>query len=179
MEILKQEYSLWKTIFGQHKYVVRFFVIAILFYILNVSMSIYSQFGYAGDFFDIIRLYTQGFFLSVGVASFSCTVILSVLTGFLISLLWFRAEITHMGIQKKLGFFGYISVFLGLFVTGCPTCGLGLIAILGLGASVASLPFKGIEISIGAIIIILITIYFISKRILFCKVTKCVTGKHY
>lgn len=172
MGILSQECSLWRMIFNQHKYVLRFSIIAIVFYILNVTMSIYSQFSYIEDLFDIIRLYSQGFYLSVGAVSFFCTVILSLLTGFLISLLWFRAEITHMGIQRKLGFFEYISVFLGLFVTGCPTCGLGLIAIFGLGASVAALPFGGVEVSIVAIVVILITIYFISKRILFCKVDK-------
>ena len=167
---IAQKYYLWKEVFSKDKYLISAFILVILLYILNASMSVWSGLVYTGDIFDIIRLYTREYYLTVGIFAFFSTVILSILTAILLSLLWYRAEITKLGIKKNMTILDYISIFFGITVSGCPTCGLGLIAILGLGAGVAALPFKGAEITVVALIIVIFALYQVTNRILSCEI---------
>lgn len=43
----------------------------------------------------------------------------------------------------------------GLITTGCSSCGFSLLSLLGLSASLSFLPFHGLELHIGAIILLL------------------------
>ena len=170
-EKLNQKYTLWKMMYSQKKYVITSLTIGILFYILNASMAVGVRLQYTGNIFDIIQLYTQGYYQTVTPLAFAFTIIVNILTAFLFSLLLFRATVTKSGMDKHLTFWGYLSLFFGFFVTGCPTCGLGLLAVIGLGTSVLALPFGGKEISVVAIFILVFIINLTSNRILFCKVS--------
>lgn len=176
-ERLNQKTALWKLTFSQTKNIVTFGIVLIIFYLLNASMAVSLRLKYMTDIFDIIALYTQGFYQTIGTLGFILTIIVSILTAFLFTLLLFRATVTKSGMNKKLNFWGYLGLFFGFFVSGCPTCGLGLLAIFGLGASVLALPFGGKEISVLAIIILVWIINAISNKILFCEVANVQTGK--
>jgi len=169
-EKLSQKYTLWKMMYSLKKNIITSLIVGILFYLLNASMAVFVRVKYTENIFDIIQLYTQGFYQTVGGFGFILTIIVSLLTAFLFTLLLFRATVTKSGMNKKLTFIGYLGLFFGFFVSGCPTCGLGLLAIFGLGASVLALPFGGKEISVIAIIILVWIINAISNKILFCEV---------
>lgn len=168
----KQKLNLWKIMFSQQRNVITFFTVLVIFYLLNATMAVYPRISYTDNLFELVALYTQGFCQTVGTLGFILNIIVSILTGFLLTLLIFRAVTTESGIDKKLSLFGYLSLFFGFFVSGCPTCGLGLLAVLGLGASVVALPFGGKEISIISIVILTLVINAISNKILFCKVSE-------
>ena len=61
--------------------------------------------------------------------------------------------------RNKIGALSFTGMFLGIFALGCTACGLGLVAFFGLAASFATLPFKGLEISILAMIILTVSIF--------------------
>jgi len=167
---LSYRLSVLKTVFSNDKYLYSAVILSVLFYIINISISQFSGLSYTADIFDVIKLYTLGAYQVLGAISLFCTLVTSILTGILLSVLWFRMDMTKLGIKKKFSIFDYIGVFFGVFVPGCPACGLGLIAIFGLGASVASLPFGGAEISIIAIIIILFSLWHVTPHLLTCKI---------
>lgn len=174
---LDQKATLWKMTFSQEKNIITFLIVMLLFYILNASMAVFVRISYMENIFDIIALYTKGFYQTVGALGFTLTIIVSLLTAFLFTLLLFRATVTKSGMNKKLSVLGYLGLFFGFFVSGCPTCGLGLLAIFGLGASVLALPFGGKEISVIAIIVLVWIINAISNKILFCEVANVQTSK--
>ena len=155
----KQKLDLWKAIYSRDKYFTGLVVIAFLLYLLNASISVWGNLTYTHGFFDVVKLYTQGYYSLIGTASFFITFLLNFLTGILLTLLWARANMSSTGSKKNLTFLDYISLFFGVFVPGCPTCGLGLIAIFGVGASFAALPFHGLEILVAAMLIILYSIF--------------------
>ena len=57
------------------------------------------------------------------------------------------------------------SSLLGLVSTGCASCGLPLLAFLGLGSSVSFLPLKGLELSLLTVILLLTSTIFLIKKL--------------
>lgn len=53
------------------------------------------------------------------------------------------------------------SSLLAIVGSGCAMCGLAVLALLGLSGSLIYLPFHGTEISVVAVILLLMTLYFL------------------
>jgi len=78
------------------------------------------------------------------------------------------------GLQK-----GKVHVVIGgatlfsLFTAGCASCGLSLISILGLSVSLTFLPFHGAELRIISLILLIISAYYMLKKLheaKYCKI---------
>lgn len=60
---------------------------------------------------------------------------------------------------------------ISIAAAGCASCGLSLVSIVGLGAALASLPFKGFELYIVSIVILLLSLYYnLSSLYKVCKI---------
>ena len=55
------------------------------------------------------------------------------------------------------------SSLLGIVGSGCASCGLPILAFLGVSGAIAYLPFQGIELSVLAIILLSLSLYFLLK----------------
>ena len=121
------------------------------------------------------------FTLSIGLKStitafsFYSVVVLSLMTGILVSLLVYKTEIITSD-RPKGGLFASAGLFLGVLAPGCASCGIGLAAVLGLGAFLVVLPYGGAEISAIAIAIIGFSIYKTSKGFYSCKICRVNLG---
>ena len=75
--------------------------------------------------------------------------------------------------QAKLGSgkIGIIGGFLGLFTSACTICYPLILTALGIPTALAILPFGGLEIQALSIMLLLLSVYFISRNIENCK--KC------
>ncbi len=170
--------EVWKRIFSKPSYIITTIVVAILFYLINVIITnfsnlsnFYSAYGFKESITFFITL-SLGFQKTIHQHSFITLIIISILFGVLISLILFKLKKAHKG-SKKAGILGTIGLFFALLAPGCAACGFGLIAILGLSSVfLAFLPFKGLEISVIAIAIMTIAIFKISKDLTNCKVCK-------
>ena len=60
---------------------------------------------------------------------------------------------------------GIGGIVVGLLAPACPTCAVGLLGILGLGGLLVFLPWKGLELSILAIGLLLLSIFLLSKKV--------------
>jgi len=172
MGILK----VWKDVFGNWRYFLLFVLVAVGFYTLNVLITnwsnisvFYSTLGFAGAV-SYLKNSFSGFLGSLPLRSIVFIVILSVFTGMLVTLLVYRHRRVTMATRQKLGFFATIGVFLGVAVPGCAGCGIGLVAALGLGSSLAVLPFQGTEITVLAVGILGYSVYKISKGVYKCEI---------
>ncbi len=66
-------------------------------------------------------------------------------------------EMRHRG-KIKMSIGG--ASIIGIMTTGCSSCGFSLLSLLGLSASVSFLPFHGLEIHIGAVILLLLSLSY-------------------
>lgn len=86
-----------------------------------------------------------------GVAGVLLTSIFSFMTGI---------TLTNTAIQLKMNSISYdaLGAIPGIAAAGCASCGVGVLSLLGLGAVMASLPFNGNLLRLGAVMILLFVI---------------------
>lgn len=87
--------------------------------------------------------------------------ITALLTG--INLTLFVSRIFNVRKLEKVGIFAGGGSILGFIGSGCAACGLPLISLLGLSASIIYLPFRGMEIAYLSIGLLSISIYYLTK----------------
>ena len=93
--------------------------------------------------------------------AFSILILLSLLAGIVLSLSIFLVK---KQIKSGIGV-GISGIVVGLLAPACPACAFGLLSILGLGSFLALLPFKGAELGIMGIILLVLSIYYSSNKI--------------
>jgi len=171
-----------KEVFGKKKYLLMTFVIAFLFYSLNIIISswmAFSEFSSDKGFFGLLKLFFFLFFRFGGLQNISSSislVLISILFGILFSLILYKVRM-NLSIETKTGFLGGAGIFLAALVPGCVACSVGLFSILGLGAGLLySLPFKGLGISILSILILIFAIFEITKHFYTCKLSSSFRG---
>jgi hypothetical protein len=65
------------------------------------------------------------------------------------------------------------ATIVSLVTTGCGSCGLSLISVLGLSASLSFLPFHGLELHIASIILLIFSIWYMLHQLhngLYCRI---------
>ena len=97
--------------------------------------------------------------------TFSVTAILitSILSGILLSMLLFKFLDYHSVSGK--GILGFIGSGIGAFGVGCPTCGAFLFGLIGMPLALMYLPFKGLELQVIGILVLIIGIWLTGKSI--------------
>ena len=167
-------FNFWKRVFGNWRYSVIAFVIAILFYALNVLIAnfnslidFYPSFGFFGSikFFLVLMI---GFINVIKWYSFISLIIISFFIGILFSLIFYRINIIK-SVGRNGNFIGLIGIIIGAVAPGCAACGIGLASSLGLSVVFLNLlPLKGFEFSILSILILAFALYKVSNES--CKI---------
>ncbi len=171
---LKNYFFVWKTVYSKPKYVVSVFAIAIAFFMLNVLIKNFralSAFLQEKGFFQTANLFysmTLGFHSTIKSSGFASLIIISFLLGILLSLTAFK--ISSRAKSKSSRTLTALGIFLGIATPSCAACGIGVLAVLGIGAGfISAMPFGGLEISLLAIIILAFAVQKTSKGLLVCK----------
>ena len=121
-------------------------------------------------FLTVINVYEKNIFIYAimngtlfTILSLLSSVILSVLLGIYLSLAIYQINLSRLHTHKSnICTTGALAA--GTVVTGCPSCGVPILALVGFPLALMSLPFKGLEIKFLSIIIIIISIYFLTKK---------------
>lgn len=91
-------------------------------------------------------------------------VAVAVLAGVNISLTIFRVRRTGVLVERRT-FLGLLGVFGGSFGAACAACQTALIGLILGSGGLALFPFKGLEISLLAIFILLVSLFYTSKSL--------------
>ena len=168
---LKDVFDSFKEVFGNKRYFIAALLIAVVFYLINVFINSLHQLRFFYDtngFYESLKFF---FLLAIGLerliipTSFITLILIGILIGILFSMIAYRTRKLKM-VSKETGFLATIGIFLGVIVPGCVACGIGLISFFGFGAAFLNLlPFKGFEISVLSIVILIAAIFMISKDI--------------
>ncbi|MDP2672547.1 MAG: hypothetical protein Q8O84_01925 [Nanoarchaeota archaeon] len=89
--------------------------------------------------------------------------ITSALSGIVLAMLFFKFNF-YRNFSKR-GIFGFIGSGISAFGFGCPTCGAFLFGLIGMPLALMYLPFRGIELQVLGIFILILSIYFTGKSI--------------
>jgi hypothetical protein len=92
----------------------------------------------------------------------------SLLSGIVLSLSLFLLK-RQLSYSAGIGLSGIIT---SILTPACSSCALGLAGILGIGGFLSVLPFKGMELGVVGIVLLLISIVYLSKKItmIICKI---------
>lgn len=102
-----------------------------------------------------------GMWTAMSRLSLMLLVIVAILTGLNLVLTAERLRTLRASGKMHLAVGG--SSLLGIVGSGCASCGLPVLALVGLSGAIAYLPFRGIELSIIAIALLSSSLYFLLK----------------
>jgi len=91
----------------------------------------------------------------------SFLVLIALLSGIVISMSVFLVRRQIKGGYSA----GSTGLIAGLLTPACPSCALSVLGVLGLGGFLSVLPFKGLELGILGIIVLIVSIGYLSKKI--------------
>ncbi len=103
-----------------------------------------------------------GMWTSMSKISLLIFIMIAVLTGVNLSLIvqYFKTRRAYQKMSCVVGG----SSFLGIMGIGCASCGLPILALLGLSGVASYLPFQGTELSFFMIIVLSISLYILIKK---------------
>jgi len=133
-------------------------------YLMNVSLVRDTVFG-AHSFsykWNVLLALLAGMWTAMSALSLVLLWIVAILTGANLTLVVRRLQTIRA--SGKMSFVVGGSSLLGIVGSGCASCGLPILAFLGLSGAVFYLPFQGIELSVLAIIFLSISLYVLLYR---------------
>ena len=107
---------------------------------------------------NIMVALVQGLGTSMTKVALVLLILTAILTGVNFTLVKLRLSALRKG--GKLHFMVGGSSLIAIVTSGCAMCGLPILGLLGLSGSLIYLPFQGTELSVIAVILLLITLYF-------------------
>jgi len=151
------------------KIIVPTLVIAALYivattYLMNAGLVKDAIFG-AHSFiytWNLLIALLAGMWTAMSRLSLLLLVVVAILTGINLTMVVQRLQTIRS--SGKMSFMVGGSFLLGIVVSGCASCGLPILAFLGLSGAVFYLPFQGIELSLLAIILLFISLRVLMKE---------------
>lgn len=172
--MFKEAFNSWRIVFSKFYYILIAIIVAIVFYLLNGLLftypTIYSSYSLItfSAWSKLTLTLLADFWQTLLPSVFLGLIILSILTGMLVSILLYRYNVLKSTLPSY-SFFGALGIFLGVLAPGCVSCGLGIAAVLGFSSVFASLPFQGGEVLWIAVIIMIFSTVHVSKNLFVCK----------
>ena len=97
--------------------------------------------------------------------------LVSLLAGLNISLVILRTKKTKVFVGRT-NIFGFFGIFGGAFGAACSACNTALIGLLGVSGGLAVFPLRGLEFSLLALVLLVFSLYYISKSMFEMGMTK-------
>lgn len=157
-----------KTILSSPKFITPTTLIAIFYiisvvYLMNARLvgdTIISDFPLTYKITLLINL-LGGMWTAMSVFGLFVLLLTAILTGINLTLVFQKLSILKTAGNLKLMVGG--SSLLGVIGSGCAACGLPVLALFGLSGSLAYLPLRGTELSIIAVALLFISLFFMIK----------------
>ena len=149
-----------KQIYSIKGYYLLTIIFAVAIYSLNALIHnyrlVFDQFSFL-VMFNLILYFHQ----TIGFSSYLFLAVLSVLTGVIVAM-----SVYLLRRQIKTGVYASSSGFIAsLLAPACPSCALGIFGMIGLGGFISVLPFKGLELGILGLLIVVVSMFYLGKKI--------------
>jgi hypothetical protein len=150
-------------------YIVLSVAFALLVFLFNALITNYS-FIFSGVSLTVILGLIWGFIINVNPISVILVIVMSILSGIVFSQGVYQIK-RQVSLSTATGF---SSVLLSVVAPSCPACAIGLLSVLGVGGILTVLPFKGLELGILGVVLLVVAIVYLSGKITTktCKISK-------
>ena len=149
-----------KEVYKEKGYLYLTISFSIFIFLFNALINNYkillSSFSFK-LFFSLVG----GIMTTITTTSLVFLVIISILAGIVISMGVF---LIRRQIKGSAGA-STASVVVGIAMPACPSCAIGLLSVIGLGGFLAYLPFKGLELGVLGVILLLFSTNYLSGKI--------------
>lgn len=150
-------------------------IVAALYWVFSVVLLNYRLFLFSPvPFINKLQLLIQllpGVWTGLSLIDFLLFALTAILVGYNILLLFKSIMfLRHKG-KLRLSIGG--ATLIALITTGCLSCGLSVLSILGLSASLSFLPFRGLELHILSVVLLIFSFAYMFweiHRVKYCKV---------
>lgn len=156
--------SIWSK-----KIIIPTVIIAVLYvvvtiYLMNAGLVKDTIFGSHSLSYkwDLLIALLAGMWTAMSRFSLFLLIVVGLLTGANLTLVIQRLKTIRASGKMRLMVGG--SSLLGIVGSGCASCGLPILAFLGLSGAIFYLPFQGVELSVLAIILLSISLYSLLKQ---------------
>ena len=151
-----------------------FLMVSFSVLILNLQL-IFDSISPSYTFIDRVMLVFNllgGIFTNNTAIGIALMIAASLLAGINVALLAFKLKKLRSANCKESGL-GAGGTIASILASGCSSCGISILSLIGIAGALTFLPFRGLEIGAGGIIILLFSIYWTSKSICAVKSPKC------
>lgn len=162
MESFASRRAVLRSIFARPAYSALAVGVALMFYLFNALILQWKNIHLVTTS-NVFSFFTVGVYYLTTRLGFYSLLLVSILTGVLVSLLIYRARAALTLQSGNANVVSSLGVAAGVLLPGCASCGIGLAALLGLGSSIALLPLQGLEISLVAIILLCIASSMVAR----------------
>ncbi len=133
-------------------------------YLMNAGLVKDTIFGaHSLEFkWNLLVALLLGMWTAMSRLSLVFLILVSILTGANLALVVQRLKTIRS--SGKMSFMVGGSSLLGIVGSGCASCGLPILAFLGLSGAIFYLPFRGLELSVLAIILLSISLYALVRQ---------------
>lgn len=152
---------------------IAFLYLCTLTFLLNYRFSFYILRG-SGSFLQKLSLFSSlllGFLTAFSSTDTVITIASALLVGVNIFLIFRTIDTLQNQNHIKLSIGGV--TLIGFVATGCSSCGLTLLSLIGLGSAFSFLPFRGMEIHILSLVFLIFSAWYMLKKLrdsLYCEV---------
>lgn len=141
-------------------------------FVSNTSFFLETLFGTYPLLYKlhVLFLLLLGIFTAFSPLDIAITIMSAILVGVNIVLL--IKTILYLEHQGKVSLSVGGATIIGLVSTGCASCGLSVLSLLGLSASLSFLPFHGLEVHVLSVILLAISSWYMVKKLrdgLYCS----------
>lgn len=151
-----------KEVFSRPPYIITAVLVALALFTFDIGII---NIGYYLSFHSIWLSFEVffGTLNTIMLHSVIMLIVLSILSGILLSLIAYQVKyLSSINESAALGFGGLV---LSILAPACATCGIGLVALLGLSGIASSLPFAGLSLEIIGAALLTVGVYSITQKI--------------
>ena len=133
-------------------------------YLMNVGLVKDTIFGAHSLSYkwNLLVALLAGMWTAMSTLSLVLLIVVAILTGVNLTLVVQRLRTIRA--SGKMSFMVGGSSLLGIIGSGCASCGLPILAFLGLSGAIFYLPFQGLELSVLAIVLLSVSLYSLTKQ---------------
>ena len=150
-----------EEVLKSRKYAAIFAISSILFFIVLYFLTLATTTEHS------MRIFIEMNGANYAAFSFLSLAAIALLFGLYSALLVHKTQLRAK--SKASGAFGLTGFIGSVFSAGCPMCGAYLFGLLGMPLALFFMPFKGIELRVLTIILLMASIYFVAKSIKKCE----------
>lgn len=154
-------YTALQEVYAKKGYLLLSIITFALIFSFNVTITNYKLL-FAEFSTSLFVALLFGSFKVLAPVTLSLLIIMAILAGIVVACSIFILKRQLQGNASA----GFVSIIASLIAPSCSSCALGLLSILGLGGFIAFLPFKGVELGIIGVIALMISLVYLSQKII-------------